>query len=158
MGGFWQRWIVLVLVAGFTGCSAGNGTAGSAGDRLVLEVGGSQHSLRAALLAAGVRVEPAKGEGGDGGERTGDARSEGLPEPVQPDEPPPPPAAPAWFEVVLADGQTPIHLARKHLGDGNRFREILALNGWSEDDARRLRPGQKVRIPAAGASRAQDRR
>lgn len=155
MGGFWQRWIVLVLFAGSTGCGGGNGTVASADDRLVLEVGGSQRSLRAALLAAGVRVESVKSESGDGSERAGGARAEVLPEPVQPDEPPPPAA---WFEVVLAEGQTPISLARKHLGDGNRFREILALNGWSEDDARRLRPGQKVRIPAAGASRAPDRR
>jgi nucleoid-associated protein YgaU len=40
-----------------------------------------------------------------------------------------------------------IHLAKKYLGDGNRFREILTANGWTERDARRLPAGQAVKVP-----------
>lgn len=155
MGGNWQQRIVVAVVAGAAACGRGGGVAARAEDRLVLEVGGAQHSLRAALLAAGVRIEPVRS-------KDPEAADEAVPTSPRHagtvDEPPPEPAPPAWFEVLLAEGQTPIHLARRHLGDGNRFREILALNGWSEDDARRLRPGQKVKIPAVGGIRAQDRR
>ena len=40
-------------------------------------------------------------------------------------------------------------LARIHLGSDRRYAEILQLNGWTEDAARRLRIGQPVRIPGA---------
>jgi nucleoid-associated protein YgaU len=63
----------------------------------------------------------------------------------------------AFTTVVLAEGQTLIHLARKHLGDGNRFRDILELNGWTEVESRRLKPGTKVKIPKAGAARGSGR-
>ncbi len=118
---------------------------------LVLEVGGEQTSLREALRAAGVRLPshgPDPAERRDDAEPRDDAAREGpAPRgeapPVSPPEPPPEP----WFVVALAERQTLIHLARKHLGDGNRFREILALNGWSEADSRRLPVGQQVKIP-----------
>ena len=61
-----------------------------------------------------------------------------------------PPSEPDYVVVTLGERQTLIHLARKHLGDANRFREILTLNGWSEADSRRLAPGQKVKIPRSG--------
>ncbi len=55
----------------------------------------------------------------------------------------------SWFEVELAPRQTLMDLAHKHLGSGLRFKELLALNGMTEKDARRLKVGQKIRIPKA---------
>ena len=71
------------------------------------------------------------------------------PEPRTAPVAPAPEPAPSFVVVKLARGQTLIHLAKKHLGDGNRFRDILALNGWTEADARRLRENQDVKIPRA---------
>ena len=34
-----------------------------------------------------------------------------------------------------------------HLGDGNRWREVAELNGWSERETTRLAPGTIVRLP-----------
>jgi len=138
-----------VLLAG--AACGGEAAAGHAGDRLVLEVGGEQSSLREALRAAGATSAPGDAQTESNGERNATTRDA---PPVPPPEPPPP----AWFEVTLADGDTPIHLARRHLGDANRFREILALNGWDEGDARRLRAGQKVKIPASARAGRVDRR
>lgn len=143
----------LVLLAG--AACGGEAAAGQVGDRLVLEVGGEQSSLREALRAAG--VTPAPRDAQPEPEEPRKASTEEAP-PAPPPTPSPEPPPPAWFEVTLADGDTPIHLARRHLGDANRFREILALNGWDESDARRLRPGQKVKIPAAARAGRDDRR
>ena len=57
------------------------------------------------------------------------------------------PAAPDWFLVTLGPKQTLIHLAKKHLGNGNRYREIMQVNGWDEDQVRRLPAGTQVKIP-----------
>ncbi len=54
--------------------------------------------------------------------------------------------------VELSRGETLIHLAKKYLGDGNRFRDILTANGWTEQDARRLPAGQLVRVPVDASS------
>jgi nucleoid-associated protein YgaU len=69
--------------------------------------------------------------------------------PPAPEDPPPSPSAAgaATKVVTLKRGQTLIHLAKEHLGSGNRFRELLELNGWSDEDARRLAEGTKVRVP-----------
>ncbi len=61
-------------------------------------------------------------------------------------EPPPAPIGPRR-EVSLDAGQTLFELARVHLGDGNRFHELLELNGWSEAQARRLPVGTVVQLP-----------
>jgi nucleoid-associated protein YgaU len=169
-------WLLVGVVAG---CSDPQPSAQAADGTLVLELGGGAPSLRDALRAAGVEVQRAPAVV-DASATTGDTTTsppaEGAGEqpvappttPPAPDAnadaregddaratPAPPPAAESWIVVTLAEGQTPIHLARKHLGDGNRFREILALNGWTEQDARRLRPGQSVKVPkAANGERA----
>lgn len=153
-----SRCFVASLFAGLLAACAQRAEAAAGDGVLVLEVGGDGASLRAALRSAGVEpaapaVVAALGDApGAGDGRLPEAvRSAPVPAPRAPA--PPPNEEPSWFTVTLADGQTPIHLARKHLGDGNRFREILALNGWDENDARRLQPGQAVKIPrAAGAS------
>jgi nucleoid-associated protein YgaU len=67
--------------------------------------------------------------------------------------PTPSPEPPADHIVVkLEKNQTLIHLAKKHLGNGNRFRELLEYNGWTDSDARRLREGQLVKIPVASGA------
>jgi hypothetical protein len=119
--------------------------AARTGDTLVLEVGGEQGSLRQALVAAGVLAP---------GRRT--AEPEQV-VPVEPADVPPepevaPPPAPDHIMVELGAGETLIHLAKRHLGDGNRFRDILTANGWTEGDARRLPAGQMVRIPVRAPS------
>lgn len=57
------------------------------------------------------------------------------------------PAAPRYREVVLGKGETLIGLCRRWLGDGNRWREVAALNGISEDEVQRLRIGARLRFP-----------
>lgn len=138
-----------------------------AGDgELVLEVGGDHPSLRAALLARGLPVAPAR-------VLVPVAASPEVP-PTQPsveqagtpvdslvpvaDPPRPPqgiapaepaePAAPEpeWTVVELPAGETLIHVARRHLGDGRRYLEVMQWNGWSEADARRLATGERIRL------------
>lgn len=118
------------------------------GDTLVLELGGAQGSLRQALVAAGVAA-PAAPPGAPTVPPPADPapRRDGGPEAVPAVAPAPPPAQPDHIVVELGRGETLIHLAKKYLGDGNRFREILAANGWTERDARRLPAGQAVKVP-----------
>jgi nucleoid-associated protein YgaU len=112
-------------------------------DTLWLEVGGPHDSLRQALVAAG--VTPAESAAVPAGPLVEPAP---VPQPAET-------AVPADHIVVsLERGQTLIHLAKQHLGDGNRFREILAANGWTEQDARRLRAGQPVKVPVRPAAPA----
>jgi nucleoid-associated protein YgaU len=142
-----------------------------AGDgELVLELGRGHKPLADSLRARGVELLPpcdyqtqdpraalAAGAAATPRDEKPDAEAPraGAPQPDAPGaEVPPPAAAPvppapaqAWFEVELEPRQTLSVLARKHLGSANRFKEILELNGWTDADARRLRPGQKVRIP-----------
>jgi nucleoid-associated protein YgaU len=151
-----SRWLaVSVVLAIVSACAPEPGSSNAGGNELVLVVGGEQASLRQALAAAGVVSDPPREV--PRGERGGGEASPGG-EPPQPEPSPeprdPPPAD--YVVVRLERGQTLIHLAKKHLGDGRRFREILQFNGWDEDDARRLREGQTVKIPvdrAAGESR-----
>lgn len=143
-----RRMLVAWSFAVVAGACAEGAEAKYSDGALVLEVGGQQASLREALRAAGVRMPRTGTEPED--RRDAEPRDNAAPaRSVAPSDAPPstPPVEEPWFVVSLADGQTLIHLARKHLGDGNRFRELLALNGWSEADSRRLRVGQQVKIP-----------
>ena len=54
---------------------------------------------------------------------------------------------PKFRVVLLAEGQTLYGLCKAHLGSGNRWREIAAFNGWSEDQAQLLPVGQRVKFP-----------
>ncbi len=168
--------LVLAVAAAvpFSACSD-SVAAARRDDALVLEVGGDHRSLRASLLAAGVGVDAPRalrdgadpagsggGGGGGGGEHAADAAvaprpdAEASPTREQRErtQSSTEPSAPDHLVVTLAPGQTLIHLARKHLGDGNRFREILALNGWSDADSRRLQAGQRVKVPRVTTGRS----
>ena len=60
--------------------------------------------------------------------------------------PPPQPAADGGGEtVVVGRGDTLEGLARRHLGDPRRWREIAELNGIA--DPKSLKAGQKLRLP-----------
>lgn len=54
---------------------------------------------------------------------------------------------------VVQQGETLWNLATTYLGDGNRWREILALNP-SVRETRDLPVGEKIRIPGSGGSKA----
>jgi nucleoid-associated protein YgaU len=153
------------MVAGAGAGCGGKRQAAATGDgTLVLEVGGAQASLREALVAAGqqpaspqllraMAATPPPAEGGDASAPVDSAAA--APPPTDGDaaaaQPTVQPTA-AWFVVKLEPRQTLIHLAKKYLGDGNRFREILTLNGWSDADTRRLQAGQRVKIPRQAAA------
>lgn len=150
--------LVSVSIAAMLAASCGSSEAASkpSDGTLVLEVGGANSSLREALSAAGVAMGEAR--------RLRSVEPEPVPDPVEPSpqpvhEPEPrveperspvapePPQPTRYRTVVLERGQTLIHLAKIHLGNGNRFREILTANGWSEAQARRLAEGTKVKVP-----------
>lgn len=153
---------LLVVLVGVlaASCSETASAARKSDGTLVLEVGGGQSSLRQALAAVGITIgpahllwdrEPAPVGPGDLGNQSPPPGVEPEPQPevVVPPAPEEPPAAAgtATKVVTLKRGQTLIHLAKEHLGSGNRFRELLELNGWSDEDARRLAEGTKVRVP-----------
>jgi hypothetical protein len=116
---------------------------------LVLELGGEQPSLRASLIALGREVEPPRFTPAPVPSVAADPESPPpAPEPA-PETPPesaPSPPPPKWQSVTLGEGETLIHLARRHLGDGRRYTDLLKWNGWTEREARRLPRGQQVRI------------
>jgi len=150
-----------VSIAAMFASSCGSSEAASKplDGTLVLEVGGANSSLREALSAAGVAMGEARRLRSVEPEPEPDTRPvEPEPQPTQPpprsdrEQPAPvptpePPPPPRYRTVVLERGQTLIHLAKIHLGNGNRFREILTANGWSEAQARRLAEGTKVKVP-----------
>ena len=75
-------------------------------------------------------------------------KREPKPEPKPDPKPEPTPEPkPAWRMVTLQEGETLWGLAEAHLGRGGRWRQIVRLNGWSEEDAPRLRAGTQVKLP-----------
>ena len=49
--------------------------------------------------------------------------------------------------VTVQRGDSLYGLSRRHLGDGNRWREIASLNGLTDSDVRSLAVGSELRIP-----------
>ena len=138
------RFLVLALLGtalGAVGCGPKPAAAADP-NQLVLELGGTHERLADVLD----RV------------RTKNAATT-LPRPpsVQvpgaetPAAPTPEPATPTPVksprQVRLTKGQTLYALAKLELGDGNRWKELLKLNGWSEAQATKLREGTAVRLP-----------
>ena len=162
------------VLAGLTvlaGCGAHAAPEVRGPDELVLLVGGDQPSLRAALVARGLQPAPPRvltplpvepvGRGpvaggvrgtddeiqrepvGDefGPQQTGEPQQTGGPQQPRaqtPDD--------EWVIVPLPKGETLIHVARRHLGDGRRFIDLMKWNGWSDEDTRRLSADTPVRI------------
>lgn len=181
-GAIWQHarmrqgWLWAVSLAALvlvTACDSKPVATSSSEDVLVLDVGGAQPSLRAALVALGRSVEPPRelsqripdrsSDSGFGGQKHrsldedgGGARRDVVPklDPQAGDPPLPQPAPPIpdlvpespWVIVKLGKGETPIHIAKRCLGDGRRFREVMQWNGWSERDTHYLQEGQDVKI------------
>lgn len=56
--------------------------------------------------------------------------------------------------VKVASGDTLIGLARKHLGDGGRWKELLAANRGKLDGPQDLRVGMELNLPASGSALA----
>lgn len=143
-----------MLVVPGAGCAPQPAEARTSDGVLVLELGGNHASLRGALEQLGVSLHPpqellpppqaAPPEPDDRRPDPG-PQQDGTEQP--PPAPPPVSPTPEFFVVKLGKNERVIHLARRHLGDGNRFGEILALNGWTETDARRLQEGTPVKIP-----------
>ncbi len=165
MGGI--RLAVILASAGlWSGACGGSAQAAVHEDTLVLEVGGKSSSLREALAARGIVIAPPQrvrtvGELPQPTPRHGDGpaalppapipgpKSAPAAEPAVDPVPAPMPTPPllSYRVVKLGRHQTLIHLAKQYLGDGNRFREIMELNGWNEAKTRRLPEGQEVKIP-----------
>lgn len=154
--------LLLAFAAG-TGACGSPARAGEASDgTLTLELGGDAGSLREALRAVGIEPAPpqrlrsaAPAEGSleqPPVSAPGPADDTNAPASV----PEPAVAAEPEFRLVpLREKQTLIHLAKEVLGNGNRYRDILEWNHWTEADARRLPAGTKVRIRVEPPPRAQ---
>ena len=155
--------IGLCSVLAWSACAPRPAAAAGSEDTLVLELGVSHASLRAALTAIGRQVEPPRlspptispvqgQRTGEGAERASGHEPDEEPEHETDDERIEDERAAArseWTTVPLPDGETLIHVAKRHLGDGRRFVDLLEWNGWSEQDARRLPTGQPIRIKRA---------
>ncbi|MEZ5990069.1 MAG: hypothetical protein R3F30_13265 [Planctomycetota bacterium] len=66
------------------------------------------------------------------------------PAPGPRDEPAP---ADGTQTVFLPDGKTISHLCQQYLGSPKRYREVLELNGWTEEQATHLKAGTPVKMP-----------
>lgn len=123
---------------------------------LVLELGAGHRSFAASLRSLGVTLLPPKNfqevqlvEPEPNPVGPGSKQAEKETDKPPPKELPllPPPVDPGFFEVTLQQNQTLIDLAKKYLGSGAKFTEILRANGFSEADAKRLKAGRKIKIP-----------
>lgn len=167
-----QGWVWAVMVTAvwsFAACSQEAVGAKTPDDVLVLEVGGDHGSLRASLVALGREVAPARDlmpsplAGADLDRSPAPAQelrsdgpigSESAPEPAPGSAPesapeqvaPPEEPQSEWVIVSLPAGETLTDVARRHLGDGRRFAELLEWNDWTELQARRLPVNQKIKI------------
>jgi len=91
---------------------------------------------RSSRRPAGGEESPEEGPPGSG-RPPRSAESRPVPAPVPPVE--------RW--ATLAEGETVYGLARRLLGRGARYREILELNGLTEEEARNLPTGRRLRLP-----------
>ena len=55
--------------------------------------------------------------------------------------------APSFQVITLAAGETLYGLCQRHLGEGQRWKEVAALNGWSQARVAKLPAGQEVKLP-----------
>jgi len=68
------------------------------------------------------------------------------PSPNPSSEPSPkPPSTKRWIQ--LQKGQTLYGICKEVLKDPTRLEQVLKLNGWTEEDAKSLKPGTRVILP-----------
>lgn len=150
--------LALALPCLVAACSDGHAAVVPSDGTLVLEIGGGAESLRGTLAQLGVVVDAphllrerpaAEPDPAPHQAEPLDEQPQQGPGAGSPEQPPPPTPAPPLdhFVVTLAPRETLTHLAKRHLGDSTRYPEIMRLNGWTERDVLRLRPGREVKIP-----------
>ena len=150
----------LALIASITSlalvsCGSGPGAPLSARDRpperepvrigpdtMLLELGGAHPWLLDELGRKGVDVDLAAPRRAAA---AGEPRADAGPEPIPPHTATSP-GAPR--RVRLLDGDTLSELCARELGSARRWREVAALNGWSEAALSRLPAGTWVELPA----------
>ncbi|MGA0869921.1 MAG: hypothetical protein ACO3UM_13420 [Planctomycetota bacterium] len=115
---------------------------------------GGCHDSGAAALRQEQAPDRLRFEIGGDGPRLGEilARAPRPDEEISPVPVPPPEVlsdgpARKWREVRLAPGQTLSQLCAAELGSAGRWKEVATLNGWSEDQVRRLPAKTLVRLP-----------
>ena len=145
----------------FAAACAPGSSARVAGDgELVLELGGAARSLAGSLQKLGVELLPtpeplpAPAPQSEPKPNTDAPQQEPQTEPIAdprvPAKPDPSLATDlATFEVALGANETLMDVASKHLGTAKRFKELMTLNGLTERDTRRLKQGQKIKVPKA---------
>ena len=134
----WNRraYAPVEVVTPSTGAGSGKAAAPLPVDKVVLVLG----------------VPP--GNTSSGGREPGKKAAPAAPPPAEVVPPAPskrpkplPAPPPAVRKARLKKGETVYGLAKRLLGDGGRYKEILRLNGLDEEKARRLPAGTILRIP-----------
>ena len=164
---FWVLALLLATLSFAAGCARPAPEAPT-GNRLVLEVGGEQPSLREALRELGRPVGAPKRLGPAPPAPLTSARREafdaaptrrpvGGPDdrPVDRDRAhaavaPAQPLAPAgqeWVIVKMEQGDTNLgDVAKRHLGSSRRYLDIQRWNGIDDEQAKRLRVGHELKL------------
>lgn len=143
-------WVV-AAVGLLLGAGCGSNAPAPSKNALVLELGGDNRSLRAELAAAGVVIVPLAPPQQEEPLRTEEPGSvtDGPPAPAPTPVPQPEPAPPVVKDVPttkLRDGETLVVIARRHLGDGRRWRDLMEWNGWTEAQLTKLPIGTTVKL------------
>jgi nucleoid-associated protein YgaU len=156
-----QPAVALAALLCVSACSGKPAAAAGKDGTLVLELGGSADSLAATLRRAGVELLPPQvpptADPADEQPRDEQGRAQSPADRAPGDRPPVPDLVPApatgadWLEVEVKKGQTVMAIAQEYLGTTRRYREILRLNDMSEEQAKRIKPGDKLRVPKRAA-------
>ena len=128
----------VALAVVLVGCEEATTPPAPGPNVLSLELGGEHRSLTRALHV----LQP------ETPEPTEPIRQLSGTPPTEPTEDPEPEPRGDLREVALGESQTIQDVSMEHLGTTKRWMEILELNGWTEEEARKLRVGTMVKLPA----------
>lgn len=147
-----QPAVALAALLCVSACSGKPAAAAGKDGTLVIELGGNADSLAMTLRRAGVELLPPKAEpAADPADEHADNEAPAN-QPPAPEVVPVTPAAGAeWIEVEVKKGQTVMAISQEYLGTTRRYREILRLNDMNEEQAKRIKPGAKLRVPKRAA-------